>query len=202
MEINKNELKIFNFYRKNLFEKISIRELTKRLKSKAYQRIYEAVNNLTKKDILFCKKIGNTNLIELKLTKESINILSYLDEQEYKKIPNVNEILNIKEISDFIILVTGSYAENKQTKKSDLDLVIIVPDKENVVSIQRLVENKTMLLKPEVHLYVLRKKDFIEMLTSKEENYGKTIVKKRIMIKNTPLFYELIKEGVEHGYKG
>ena len=83
-----------------------------------------------------------------------------------------------------------------------MDLVVIVPDKENLVAVQKLVENKTMLFVPSVHLYVFRKKDFIEMLNSKEENYGKEIVKNRIMLKNAQIFYELIKEAVENGYKG
>ena len=40
------------------------------------------------------------------------------------------------------------------------------------------------------------------MFISNEKNYGKEIVKKRIMIKNSPLFYKLIKEASEIGYKG
>lgn len=83
-----------------------------------------------------------------------------------------------------------------------MDLVIIVPDKEDIVSLQKLIENKTMLLIPKIHLYVFRKKDFIEMLTAKEENYGKEIVKNRIILKNAQIFYELLKEAAENGYKG
>ncbi len=83
-----------------------------------------------------------------------------------------------------------------------MDLVVIVPDKENIVSLQKLIENRTMLLIPNIHLYVFRKKDFIEMLTTKEENYGKEIVKKNIILKNAHIFYELVKEAVENGYKG
>src|SRR3989344_3244816 len=157
MEINKNELKILKLFRKELFLKASILEIMKKINSRAYQRVHEAVKWLVKNKI---------------------------------------------EISDCLILVAGSYASGKFNKKSDMDLVVIVPDKENLVAVQKLVENKTMLFVPSVHLYVFRKKDFIEMLNSKEENYGKEIVKNRIMLKNAHIFYELVKEAIENGYKG
>ncbi len=198
--ITKNELKILNLYRKNIFLKISIRKIMKKINSKSYQRVYEAVDKLNKKNILGLEKIGNTNLISLKLSRESILLLSFLDEREADKIPNYSKIINIKEISDCLILITGSYVKGNFNKKSDMDLVIIIPEKENVVSAQKLVENMTMLFVPKIHLYVLRKKDFLEMLRSKEENYGKEIVKNKIILKNAQMFYELVKEAIENGY--
>jgi len=202
MEITKNQLKIIELFRKQLFLKASIREIMKKIKSKSYQRVYEAVETLNKKNILVSENIGNTRLISLSLSRESILTLSFLDEKQGIKSPNYSEILNIREISDYLILVAGSYASGKFNKKSDMDLVVIVPDKENIVSLQKLIENRTMLLIPNIHLYVFRKKDFIEMLTTKEENYGKEIVKKNIILKNAHIFYELVKEAVENGYKG
>jgi len=202
MEINKNELKILELFRKELFLKISIRKVMSKIGSKSYQRVYEAVNDLVKKNILALEKIGNTNLISLNLSRESILLLSFLDEKEGNKAPNYSKILDIKEISDYLILITGSYASGSFNKKSDMDLVIIVPDKEDVVFIQKLVDNKTMLFVPPIHLYIFRKKDFVEMLTDKKENYGKEIVKNKIILKNGQMFYELVKEAIDNEYKG
>ena len=202
MGINKNELKILKLYRKRPFLRISIRGIMNKIRSKSYQRVYEAVNELVKKNVLVLEKIGNTNLITLNLSREAILLLAFLDEKEGNKIPNYLKIIDLKEISDYLILVTGSYASGRFNKKSDMDLVVIVPDKENVVFIQKLIENQTMLFVPPVHLYVFRKKDFIEMLTDKKDNYGKEIVKNRIILKNAQRFYELVKEAVENGYNG
>ena len=200
--MNKNELKIMELFRKELFLKISIRELMNKIESKSYQRVYEAVKELVKKNVLISEKVGNVNLISLNVSRESILLLSFLDEKEATKIINYSKILDIKEISDYLILITGSYAKGNFNKKSDMDLLIIVPDKVVVVSIQKLVENLTMLFVPSVHLYVFRKKDFIEMLKDKKENYGKEIAKNKIILKNAQRFYELVKEAVENGYKG
>jgi predicted nucleotidyltransferase len=199
---NKNEMKILDLFRKNLFLKASIHEIMKKIYSKSYQRIYDAITNLIKKNILKSEKIGNLRLISLKLTRESNIALSYLDDFENKNIPNYSKIIEIKEISDNIILVTGSYAKGTATKKSDLDLVVIVPNEMDIVKIQKKIENETMLYVPEMHIYVFRKKDFVEMLVEKKENYGKEIFKNNILLKNSQLYYELIKEAFENGFKG
>ncbi len=198
----KNELNVINLFRKNLFLSASIRGIMKKLNSNSYQRVYEAIESLTKKNILTSEKKGNLNLISLKLSRETILNLAFIEEKEGNKVPNYSKIVEIKEITDYLILVTGSYAKGNYSKKSDLDLVIIVPNKENVVAIQKLIENLTMLFIPEVHLYVFTKKDFVEMLRDKKENYGKEIVKNKIILKNGQIYYELIREAVENGYKG
>ncbi|MGE0792849.1 MAG: nucleotidyltransferase domain-containing protein [Candidatus Woesearchaeota archaeon] len=202
MEITKNETKIINLFRKNIFLETNIRSMMFMLNSNSYQRIYEATQSLIKKNILMTKKIGNTNSVKLNFSRESIINLSYLDEMSSINLLNYNELINIKEITNYVVLVTGSYANNTQTKKSDMDLVIIVPDDKDVVSIQRYVETKTMLLIPKIHLFVLRKKDFLEMLTEKTVNYAKEIVNNKLLLKNAQLFYELLKEAIENGYKG
>jgi predicted nucleotidyltransferase len=201
MEISKNELKVIDFYRKNLFFSGSIREVMHKIKSKSYQRVYEAVEGLVKRKILNSKVMGNNRIISLNLSRETILILSFLDEKEADKIPNYSKILDINEISDYLILVTGSYANNTYTNKSDLDLVIVIPNKDDVVHIQKLIDNITMLYFPPVHLYVFTKKDFLDMLKSKEQTYAKEIVHKKIILKNARIFYELLKEAIENGYK-
>jgi predicted nucleotidyltransferase len=198
---NKNELKILDLFRKNLFLEASMHEIMKKINSKSYQRIYDAIENLIKKNILKSEKIGNLRLISLKLTRESNIALSYLDDFEKKNIPNYSKIIEIKEISDYIILVTGSYAKGTATKKSDLDLVVIVPNDANIVKIQNKLENETMLFIPEMHIYVFRKKDFLDMLIEKKENYGKEIFRNNVLLKNSQLYYELIKEAIENGFK-
>ena len=89
MEINKNELKIIEFYRNNLFFSGSIREIMQKLKSKSYQRIYEAVEELIKKKILNSKKIGNNRLISLDLSRETILLLGRGEFEVLKTVQSV-----------------------------------------------------------------------------------------------------------------
>lgn len=200
--LTNNELRILNLFRKDIFLKSSIRGIMKRINSKSYQRVYEAIGSLEKKQIITFEKLGNTNLVHLKMSRNTFINLAFLDEQENNKIPNASKIIELKDITDYLIIVTGSYAKDMATKNSDLDLVIITQDKEDVVHIQKLVENLTMLFIPKIHLYVFTKKDFVEMLTDKKENYGKEIFKNHIILKNAQIYYELINEAIENGFKG
>jgi predicted nucleotidyltransferase len=138
------------------------------------------------------------------LTPRSISYLSFLDEQEAmnKKIPNYEKIMSLREISSYLIIVAGSYAKGKATKKSDLDVVIIIPDNERAIDVQKLVENLTLLFYPFIHLYVFNKKDFIEMLLEKNENYGKEIFRHHIILKNASIYYDILRGVIENGFQG
>ena len=201
--LTKNQERILNLFRRNILLKSTIRQISLNLK-KSYSKIHAAVKELEKKNIIIIRKVGKSSVCEIKLSPEIISIFSFLDEQEARErsLPNYEKLLSLREVSDYLIIVAGSYAKRTQNKKSDMDLVVIVPDKENIVNVKGLIENLTMLYLPEIHLYVFKRKDFIDMLNEKEENYGKEIFKNHIILKNAYVYYELIKEAIEHGFKG
>ena len=199
--LSKNQIEIMNLFRKNIFLKASILEIKNILKKKSYQRIYEAVKELEKNNILNSKKIGNSNLISLDLSPYSILELSYLDEQESfsRKIPNMEKILDFKEFIDDVVLVTGSYSSGKQTSRSDIDFVIITKD--YAFKKQKLIENLTHLFIPKIHPIVISYKDFVDMLLSNSENYGKEIFKNKLLFRNSKKYYEVIKEAINNGFR-
>src|SRR3989344_4208282 len=195
---SKNKLEIMNLFRKNIFLKANIREISKRLNKKSYQRIYDAVKELEKEGILKLERVGKSDVVSLELNNKSVLHLSYMDEKEaLGKIPNYDKLMNLKDISNYLLIVTGSYAKGNTTKSSDLDLVIIVPDNQKPIEIQKQVENLTLLFRPKIHLYVLNDKDMIEMLLYKKENYGKEIYRNHLIIKNAHLYYDIMREILE-----
>jgi len=200
--LSKNQIEILNLFRKNSFLEASILDLKKRLKNNSYQRVYEAVKELEKNNVLKSRKIGNSNLISIDLSPHFILEISYLEEQESfsRKIPNIEKILDFKEFNDDIILITGSYASGKQTSKSDIDLVIITKD--DAFKKQKLIENLTHLFIPKIHPIVISYKDFEDMLLSKSENYGKEIFKNKLLFRNSKKYYEIIKETINNGFRG
>lgn len=198
--IKKSQLQIMNLFRKNIFLKKTIREISIFLK-KDYPNTYNAIIELNKEELIKIEKIGKSKLCSLDLNKKTISLLSFLDEQESFEadIPNVNKILEFNEFNEDIILITGSYALGKQRKASHIDLVLIV--KEKAFEKQKLLENITSLMIPKVHILVFSYKDFIDMLLDKKPNLGKEIFNKRLIFKNTAKYYDLIKEAIEHGFR-
>ena len=200
MKPKKSQIEILNLFRKNIFLSKTIREISLILK-KPYSKVHETIKDLENQNILKLKKIGNSNICELSFSQESISFLSFLDQQESlsKKIPNIRRILEFKEFLDDIILITGSYAKNKQTEKSDIDILIIT--KAGVFKKQKLLENLTLIFKPVIHPIVVTYKNFIDMLLSKEENLGKEAFKNHLIFRNSERYYLLIKEAIEHGFR-
>ena len=197
--ISKNQLIILDLFRKNIFTSKTIRNMSITAK-KSYPKFYEAVGELEKKKVINIRKVGNTKVCELNLSKETISIFSFLDEQDAlsRNIPHMREISEFDDFGEDIILVGGSYARGKQTHKSDIDILILT--KSDVLQKQKLIENLTRLFLPKVHSVVVSYKDFIDMLLDKNENYGKEIFRNKLLFKNSERYYDLIKEAIKNGF--
>ncbi len=201
MEIKRSQLDILNLYRKNIFLSGTIRSISMKIK-KPYQQVHRVVQELKNKNILTLREVGKGKICEISLTPNTISVLSFLDEQEAleKKIAPLKEVLQYREFLDDIILITGSYAKGTETKKSDIDLVVIT--KEDAFSKQKLIENLTSLLLPRIHAIVITQRDFVLMLTDKKATFGKEIFKQRLIYRNASRYYELIKEAIDNGFRG
>lgn len=199
-KLSKNEIEILNEFRKDIFLKKTIREIAMLLK-KTYPKVYDATKKLEKRKVINLEKIGGSSLCTLKLSKESISLLSLFDEQEAfsRNIPNIEKILELREFYDDIILVVGSYAKEKQTAKSDIDVVIIAKDK--ISQKQKLLENLTLTFHPEVHPLVFSYENFKEMLFDKHETFAKQVFKNRLLFRNTERYYLLLAEAIENGFR-
>jgi len=199
--LGKNEVRIIEYFQKNLFAKPTMRELSLLLK-KPYALIHQAVKNLTQNKILFQESVGKSKPCFLSLSHESLHYLAFIEEHnaQIKEIPAIKEFLKRQEFIDDIVLITGSYASGKQNKESDLDLVILT--NESAFQKQKLLENVTSLLLPKVHGITLTYKDFIKMLTETQANFGKEIVMNHLIYRNASRYYELLKEAITHGFRG
>ncbi len=205
--LTKEELKVIDLFRKDLFKYYSIREIMKKISKKSYSWTFKAVKKLNELGVVNIEKKGNTNLCSINLDNTlTITYLSFLEEFDAitKKLPrkNVAELINSIPLSYFTFIVTGSYAEGRATEKSDLDVVVLVEDGAITKNILAVLKNKGELMMPEVHPYVFTKSEFLQMLLSDEENYGKLLFKNRIILFGSQNYYLIIKEAIKHGFKG
>ena len=101
----------------------------------------------------------------------------------------------------FSIIIFGSYAVGEQEKGSDLDIAIFVESEDNRKKIESLANSAKLKSALEMDIHVIPKGEMIEMLTSKEENLGKQIARKHLAVYNHRIFYEIVKEGMRHGFR-
>src|SRR3989344_5596616 len=168
----------------------TIREISRDLKVD-YKNIFQAINVL--QDLIIKKKIGNLNLVEIKLAP-SIEIFSIENKRTKQFLEDNKNLKLIKEdiisvnYPFFIVLIFGSYVKKTKTEKSDTDLCII---SDSELKTKELLSKLSLLpLKLEIHDFKIN--EFESMLETKKENIAKEITKNNIILYGIESYYNLI----------
>ena len=210
MYILNEEHKIAATFLEKPWKKLTYLEVRKLSGKKSKSYIYRTLNHLMNDKVIETEQVGNSLLYGLRLnllqTQSYLGLLSESIAWESSHIPlNIIEKLadKIKKVTPFFVLiVTGSYAKRKENKKSDLDVVIICDDTVRPQAIMAEIRLESDLSIPRVHPFVFTGKQFLEMLTNKEFNYGKEIARNNIIFFGGSIYFNIINEAIEHGFKG
>ena len=98
------------------------------------------------------------------------------------------------------MLIAGSYANNTQKQNSDVDVVIIVDNSIETKKVYSVLRQFCELNIPKIHLYVFTANEFLQMLLSREANYGKEIVKNSMLLYGAENYYSIIDKAIENGF--
>ena len=193
----KTEIEIIKLFIREKKPK-TIREISRALE-KDYKIIHTAVQLLVNKSIIITETIGSSTLCRL---SNNYGIEVYTAESERrekilqnKNIEQINKEINTKiKTSFYILLLFGSYAKNKQTKNSDIDLIFISNEKD----FENKVSDIINLIPLKVHALTFTEEEFIRMNNNKELNVVKEAIENNIILYNTEGYYK-IKNVVSNG---
>ena len=194
--LTRKQLEILKVFWENPWRGFSFSELKKELEESSSSKLQKAIKDFKKEGLVKISNIGRTTLISLNFDNNKLFDYFSIFNWEFKNIP-YDSLYNIqreilKETEFFSIVIFGSYALGKQKKDSDLDVVIIVENKnvkKKVIPVVKSVKRKTM---NEIHELVFTRKEFLEMLKVDEENVGKEIARKNLVFYGLINFYKLI----------
>ena len=190
-----NWLKIVNFLGKNINRSFTIRELSLN-SGVAYATTYRLIKRFSKYSTHLIKTVGRAETISLDPnSKTLINFLAISSQNEkldyLLKKPLIKSINN-KIFDKDIVLLFGSYAKNKETEKSDIDLLIINKKGEKTISFKK----EELLFNKKINPIFVSSKEFKEMLKDEEENVGKQALKNHIILRGFNKFWELVLNGI------
>jgi predicted nucleotidyltransferase len=175
-------------------------------KSKGYA--YDALKRFSKQGILLEQKAGNVVLYSLNLTSLKTQVFTGFV-AEYigwsrKNLPHddISHLSSKVPAGFFTLTITGSYVKGKQKTGSDLDVVIICDDCAEPKKVYAELKHYCEMNIPPIHLYVFRRKEFLQMLLDKKANYGKEIARSNIILCGGREYYSMICEAMEHGFNG
>ncbi|MBR9701317.1 hypothetical protein GOV13_00155 [Candidatus Pacearchaeota archaeon] len=183
--------KILKFLIENKEKPHSIREISLKLKAD-YKNTSQALNNLNLKTYSK-KKQGNSYLIEFN-PENNIETLS-IEEKRTKEFLSKNPKMKliVKDINEInypfmIVLIFGSFANEKNTQTSDMDLCII---SDNKTKTNKLIEMLNLFnLKIEIQEFTTG--EFVSMIEKKQNNLGHEITKNNVILYGIENYYNLI----------
>ncbi len=180
-------LKILRFLIENKGEVFSIRKLSK-VRKINYKSAYNVVMKLKDEEVISFKKLGNTinvgfnnDFNPLVFNVENTRRSDLLKNSDFKEIHNRLSKLNFC----FIALLFGSHAKGTATKHSDIDLMVISEDNEEIEEVIKLIPLKIQLIS-------LTSQDFIRMAKSKEFSVVGEAIKKNIILIGIEDYYRLL----------
>ncbi|MBI2106520.1 nucleotidyltransferase domain-containing protein [Candidatus Woesearchaeota archaeon] len=204
--ITKKQLKIFEVFAKKPFTEYTRKDIKRESKEKSNNSLSLTINLLKKEEVLIEKKIGKSGLLNLNLDNDIT--FYYIALCNHKRIPHLAKIVveDIKkEISEntqfYSIVIFGSYSLGEQKKNSDLDVAIFIENENKIKQIEASANSAKLKSALETDVHVIPKTEMLEMLANKEENLGKQIARKHLAVYNHRIFYEIIKEGMKHGFR-
>jgi len=204
--LTSKQLKIFSTFAWNPYKEYSYRELKESVKEKSNSVVQNAVSAFLKEKLILDKKIGTTKLY--KANHDNNKIYDYFSLSIEKQLPKLVRLTLriIKEEVEkcgyfYSIVIFGSYANKTQKKDSDLDIAVFIQEEKDRKDFEIALRSAERLALPKLDLHTITKSEFLEMLTNDEENLGKEIARKHLIIHNPNIFYSMIKEGIKHGFK-
>ena len=177
-----------------------------KMKSDSY--VFSILKKFVNEGILKVAKAGNVVLYSLKLDSEkSLSYAGMVSEHlgwNKKQLPYKEiERLMVKMPTDFfILLITGSYVNNKQRKDSDLDLVLICDEGIALKSIHSEIHHFADISVPKIDFHVFRRSEFLTMLTNKEANFGKETANNHLILIGGHNYFKILSEAIKNGFAG
>jgi len=189
------------------WQPLTFKQVKELSENKSDNYVHSTLKEFVKNGILDEQKVGNNILYSVSINVFALDTIGFIAEHKAhgsKHLPhkNVQKIMNKIKTAFYSLIITGSYARKTHKKTSDIDIVIICDNKQSTNAILSQIKLEAELMTPEIHPYVFTQSQLLEMLTNKEENYGKELARNNLIITGGKQFYSIIMEAISHGFNG
>ena len=199
------QLQLLKIWKKNPFAIYSISQIMQLTQKKTKPWVFITLKDFVKKKILNTQRTSHIDLYSLNLANPlSFQLLHSLEVQDnlnFHKLDIISQIVQISPVKNFTLLVFGSYAQNKQTPKSDLDLCFIIDNKETEKKMKPYIEDVKLNTSITLDEHYITCDEFTEMLKRDEENIGKQIFRKHKIFYNPDTYYQILQIAYKHGFR-
>lgn len=193
------DLKVLEFFVQSVGKQFSIREISRKIKTD-YRLVYSSVQRLLTKQLIIKNRYGKTDLCEINLKGEIGCFIQVEKTRAEKFLKNksirlvANDIKNNIKNPYYTMIIFGSHARSKQTKRSDVDILFITSDLNSLKELEKIVDYVAGIRPVKIHSVEVLYKDFINMLKSKELNVAKEVLNNHIILHGAEAYYQMLRE--------
>lgn len=196
------EIRIMRFLLEKITDQFAIREIARQTKID-YKLVHSTIQKLVQKKVLIKKRHANIDLCSLNLKAdltatyyvEMLRAKEFLGKHSDMKMFFANVLGNMKALY-YTLVVFGSFAKGKETRASDLDMLIIAPTRAIGEEVERMMNHESLFLKRKIQSIVLDEGEFVENLASKKLNIVTEAFKSHIIIAGMEGFYNGVKRAL------
>ncbi|MEA3369446.1 MAG: nucleotidyltransferase domain-containing protein [Candidatus Ratteibacteria bacterium] len=197
--------KILEVFFRDPFQEIHLREIV-RLSGVSLTNVDNSLRLFVKEDMFKRREVSNMVFFKPNLENEALlKIFEYLELEKKKEFYDKNkkiarllqkyaeDIVNLSNKKIQLVVLFGSVARGAWTKNSDIDILVVVSDKDADVT---TVLNKAKIIATpllEISPISTTTEKFIEGFRKKTEFYDE-LWRDRIVLYNEFLFWQLVKE--------
>lgn len=202
--LRQSHIEILKVLVANLNRKFTQIKLAKLIgKGKSYKNVRESIKALVQNKIIVTEEVGASILCTLNVNEQkTLDYITFIENSNkyelYKKNPKLKEISErlIEQIKlhtpFFTMLVFGSYAKGTHHERSDIDIIIIT-DRKHINTVNKEVSNLQAIYTEKISVMPMTRKDYEQMLMSKEEvNVGKESLKNHVIMYGSELYYQIV----------
>lgn len=197
------EQKIMEVVLPQPYKNYSIRQMSTLIK-RSYALTHAAVGSLVKKKMVITQRIGNSIACRLNLSAEpQLLAMSSLELSHHflQKVPFAFVIDELKEkLHDafYILLVFGSYAKRKNTKDSDLDLLFVIQQEQDIENFKRKIKVVLSSTNIKIEFEVVILTWLMDMFQQKN-SVGREVLECSIVLYGAEQYYTLVRQYDQKG---
>lgn len=204
--LTEKQLDIFKVFAKQPFAEFTRKQIKQLAGEKSNNALALAMKQFTKEGLIKEQKVGKSSPISLNLGNDAVHHYIALGNIQRMHKMTLRTMGIIKEELEkhtlfYSLVVFGSFAVQEQAKGSDLDVAVFIETEAKRDKIRAALNSAAQKSLLPVDAHVITKAEFIEMLTNDEENLGKQIARKHLVLLNQELFYGLVMEGMRRGFR-
>lgn len=204
----KKEGEILCCFAKEPWRKYTFSELQNVSKKKSKSYLASALKKFVDDGIINREPVGHLPVYCLNAASAKAQVfagfvLEY-DAWNKKRLPykDLQKAIDKIPTENYVFIVTGSYAQNRQRGDSDIDVAILIDDSSEPKRLYAELSHFCEMNIPQIHLYVFRNREFLEMLLSNEANYGKEIARNNLVLCGGATYIKIVDEAIRRGFKG